>query len=435
MKSEESGKIRVVSKVLVALFVVMSLCADYFRIAGVPPRLVALMLLVVLYFVKDRTIPVSRALLTIIGCYIFVWAWGLYRSCANGEVLSDIVYKFTVMLIYPTIALGVLYGLIKKDLVTARFLIYSVLCVMGISSFVAVGQGLGIELLWDIRIWFNQFMASDVEPKMFNMVVDHRNVAGLCLWEIPLGNQLTYAFIILIFGFGKKLVGMRDLVIFGVILLCASYFSRSRSTVLAILTMLGLYSVFVHDRFTLLKRLGFVCFAVILAVACIWLVNNSLPYESDLNTNIRVIAWSMGVCVACKNLLGIGFSNYFEHAREYLPLIETWKNSHYALRIKPHNLIINCAVFYGLPGLMAMLVYVRETFRSISVKREVLLVAVAWVGYAVQGAFHNNFMFYDDHYHIFFVVLLLAEGDAFDLMGCIGRQSDPHSQGEICDAE
>jgi len=186
-----------------------------------------------------------------------------------------------------------------------------------------------------------------------------------------------------------------------------------------------------------MKRLSGVCFLAFLCLVINWLICGSLPYERDLNQNVRVIAWSMGGIVAGKNLLGIGYSggSYFEYAREYLPYIESWKNSHYALRIKPHNFFINCAVFYGIPGLLALIVYIRETFRGFFIKRDKWLVAVVWVGYAVQGAFHNNFMFYDDHYHIFFVVLLLGEGDGFDLTGCIGRQSDPLSLGEVSDAE
>ena len=295
----------------------------------------------------------------------------------------------------------------EKDI---RFLYYSYIFIMIISSLVAIGQAMNIEFC--ITWWQN----THADDKIVDALTELR-VVGMAADVLAFGYQVSTAFIItLFFDFKKfRIFKIPLLLLFGYALIVnetrSAWIAAILGVVIYLLNMPNVKSKVLRDYARFLGVLIIVFALLFFTMSEFNVFEGTRMGNVDSATTARTAMILTAFNHALHYPLGMGaYSVQGE-------LVVEASSSEYAYVVKntAHNFLGNCAASYGFIGLALMLLIYYKTYKSyriisknIEKHSDYLVAFVCILGLAINAFFHNNYMLNGELSTLMFIGVLAA---------------------------
>ncbi|MDA2921965.1 O-antigen ligase family protein [Patescibacteria group bacterium AH-259-L07] len=296
------------------------------------------------------------------------------------------------------------------------FLKFLIVC-MSISAFVGIGQFLGIDFFWKLR------EIAGFDPSVPSSIISRTRIAGLSLFSIPLSYQLASVTPLLLGlltikkggGFSKKFLLIAFILCFLALLM-----TQARSAIIG--GFIGLITViFLGTKKRKKRKIKMVSLGIVMVLIIFFLniqTEGSFTKRflfQDQTTQWRISAFQASAKTFARHpLIGVGTGR--AGAQEYEAIAASVladRDIKRAKIISPHNQFINVLLYYGIFGLLLLILFYYYIFKGLfylyhkiddkTMQGVVIGLIGLFVAYIFHSSFHNNGPFISDFFNWFFV--------------------------------
>ena len=314
----------------------------------------------------------------------------------TGDLIFQAKTLFIPALIY--ILTSVWLGLSDGNF---NFLSKIIIILVLISALTAIGQGIGIEWLWELRekIYFDSISS------IADQITTRERPCGLAYFAITLSYQIIAA---LGLSFVYFLKGRNKLLWIFIlsILLTGIAVGLTRSA------FLGIMLAFIYYVYrTGIKKILIGGLLVLLILAISWQFIPELYREDASGYGKFALQW-VGVNTLINHPLGTGTENYLEVAGPYFYLVDGWKGEGQVETHMSHNQFINSGLYYGISGLLLVIFFYIYYWKEVGLIRkdcwaESMGFRMFIIAYIINSLFHNAGLFAGDPF-TWFIISLMA---------------------------
>ena len=140
--------------------------------------------------------------------------------------------------------------------------------------------------------------------------------------------------------------------------------------------------------------------------------------KMDESALARIPQTIVGVKIFLSNPMGIGVGQFQSYSAAYFKQVSHLSGATEILRTSSHNQFLNTAVYFGIPGLILLLLFYKRIFKSLShlrhTQQEPFLNALAigligsFISYIINSMFHNAGPFVGDPFNWYLIGMVLV---------------------------
>lgn len=425
--------------VLLYSAIILDYWLQFFHVGPLPPRnYVSMLIMAELFILTIGGVSVLRNIgsqvrssLVILGFYL---VWIVTACFFNGSNVRDVFVQPFSNYGLPILSIVYMAMYVTTERRLRRVVFLITFCAT-VSALIGILQFYNIEWAWKIRLFL-----LDHDPYYQGNVVgdfirERRRICGLALYSVNLSYQLV-ALPPLLCGLivTKSYISRRvkiflaaALIIINVALILS--FARSATIGASVGMVFILFTATTYKTKWLIIVVGifYVLFNITLKENnvepkktdeqfAIDQVKSRMSNYSDESARSRKPALLIGMTVGLKHpLFGIKMEKYPSEAVSAAKHYPYVKDIFLGTEVAPHNSLLNVMIFYGIPALFIVFLFVKKTFKDVThTERKAssgLLKSVcvgfkgAAIAYVFQIQFHNASIFYKEYYNWYIIGL------------------------------
>ena len=348
--------------------------------------------------------PIFQVSLALIG-------WMFIRELAGGEL--DMALKVIGGRILVGLIIAFCIWFLTTEIRHVRFLTYTLVFAMVVSAIVGIGQfliGGPFVRLWELR--------GGYLPKLRQVQIGY--IAGLAAYSIPLGYQLcTCVPLVSSLVISRSTRYRKTLGVIFLLLLLALFLTQSRSAIIGGIVGMAVVAWLSSIRRNLKAPFLVLSLGAVAYLAYGMYVNPRMATFTEYSAQARLPLFIAAFWTGITHPLGTGRGMYREVAGSFYEMVENLPSASAVLRHTTHNQFLNMLGYYGLPGLVLLIMFYVFLFRLLRVSKSYgvshpflngarIGFLGAFTGYLVNSSFHNAGPFIGDPFNWYFVGLALA---------------------------
>jgi hypothetical protein len=386
----------------------------HFRILGFPIRNYLILYLVMIIFItisiNNRRLKLDKQNKKIITLIILFASLILFVDVIHSTSIIATLDTYLGRLIVPIFIAICLLFFIKNKL-QLKIFIYVMIFGMFVSAFVGVMQFFQIDFFWKIREHLSPFE----EGGIYNDLLARVRIPGLALFSIPFSYQLC-SIAPLIFGIiiNSKLsfFGRNYLRIAFLVIILALLFTLARSAIAGSVIGIVMIIYLSKIRFKFLK-------IALISIIFIFILFSITVFERrfsvDESTLQRIPMALAGLKIGLNHPLGVGRGHIEKYAEEFSELKQFVGGE---MITSTHNQFLSTFSYYGIVGLILLLLFYRYIFKNLFYLRKNLdddflkglcigLIG-SFVSYIINSLFHNAGPFVGDVFNWYIIGLVFV---------------------------
>ena len=344
--------------------VFLDLWFSYVDLYSVPPRnylIFYLTLTVILTLLLGQKIRVSQQSRKILLIALIFLACAVSINFLQEVPFGQSLYGVSGRLIAPLmIAICTMYFVNTEF--KLKIFMYTLIFAMSISALVGILQFFNVEFFWKIR----ETMGISSDSRVGLQILERQRIPGLAYFAIPFSYQLG-TIIPLLFGLIlSKFTSSPErlhLWIALVLMTVALIFSLTRSAILGCIIGLGVVSYLARGKFQLSKLITIILIFLLIVLSSDVIKNRFLkPDEAALS---RIPQTIVAAKIFFSNPMGIGLGQFQKYSVGYFKKLSHLSGASEILRTSSHNQFLNTTVYFGIPGLILLMLFYKRLFKSL----------------------------------------------------------------------
>jgi len=378
-----------------------------------PPIIAALGVYVVLtiVFLKAQ-LSMSPTVKAIFQISLVLIGWMFIRELLAGGEL-DVALKVIGGRILVGLIIAFCIWFLATEIRYVRFLTYTLIFAMVVSAIVGIGQffiGGPFVRLWELT--------GGHLPKLREVQLGY--IAGLAAYSIPFGYQLcTCVPLVFSLVISRSTRYRKTLGVIFLLLLLALFLTQSRSAVIGGLAGMAVVMWLSSTRRNLKAPLLVLSLGAVAYLLYGIYVNPRMMAFTEYSAQARLPLFITAFWTGITHPLGTGRGMYLEVASSFYGMVKEMPSAAAVLKFTAHNQFLNMLGYYGLPGLVLLIMFYVFLFRLLRVSKSSIVshpflngarigLLGASTGYLVNSFFHNAGPFIGDPINWHFIGLVLA---------------------------
>jgi len=353
--------------------------------------------------------PTVKAIFQISAALI---GWMVVRELLAGGAL-DVALKVLVGRIMVGLTIAFCIWFLDTEIRHVRFLTYTLIFAMVVSAIVGIGQffiGGPFVRLWELTGGYH--------PKLGEVQIGY--IAGLAAYSIPLGYQLCTC-VPLVFSLvvSRSTRYRKTLGVIFLILSLALFLTQSRSAVIGGSVGVAVVMSLLSARRNLKRPLMVLSLGAVAYLVYGMYVSPRMTTLTEYSAQARLPLFIVAFYTGITHPLGTGREIYLEVASSFHEIVEEMPSATAVYEFTAHNQFLNMLGYYGLPGLVLLIMFYIFLFRLLRASKSPGIshpflngarigLLGAFTGYLVNSFFHNAGPFIGDPINWYFIGLALA---------------------------